>query len=105
MAKKSPKTYVPLDISLHFDDLDQLEKLETTPEFKDILFESVVEALIFVSKSKDPKIALFRIPTLDMVITLSKENYNKVLENIIKHYTIKEEYNKCSELTKLKKKL
>lgn len=105
MAKKQSKIYVPLDISLQFDSLEQLEKLETTVEFKDILFESVIEALNFVSKTKDPKISLFRIPTLDMVIVLSKKNYNKILDNMIIYYTEKDNFQRCIELTKLKKKL
>lgn len=105
MTKQNPEKYIPLDISLQFEDLDQLEKLETASEFKDILFESVAEALKFVAKSKDPKIELFKISNLDIIISLSKENYVKTLNNVIEYYTAKEEYIKCGELNKLKKKL
>jgi len=105
MANKEKQVYIPLDMALHFNNLDELDQLNTDQKFRELVYEEVIKAMEFVSVNKDIKIDLFNISNLDIMISLSKKNYIKVIDNMIKYYTKKENYTKCGELTKLKQKL
>ena len=103
--KKKIDKYEPLSIKLDSVTEEDLNKLRKNNEFKEIIYEEVIKVFEFTSKHNLPKSTLFIIPNLDLTVNVVKKNYKPIIDNILKYYTEKEDYNKCIELTKLKEKL
>ncbi|MEK6881848.1 MAG: hypothetical protein AABY22_19680 [Nanoarchaeota archaeon] len=104
MKEKKPK-HIPLDITLQFTKEEQLENLKNDKDFKKLIFDEVEKTLVFLSENKSKKTNFFIISNLGISISVVKKNYKKLVDSLIVYHTEKENYAKCSELTKLKEKL
>lgn len=100
--KKSIPVYKPLSINLDSLSDEDLRNLDKDNEFKELLYEEMIKVFEHTAKFNLPKSTLFNIHNLDITVSAKKDSYKPIIENIIKYYTLKEDYDKCIKLTKLK---
>lgn len=105
---KKPTTkpiYIPIDISLQSLDASEIDELGKDDDFKKIAMEEIEKILVYLSETKENEITVFTISNLGIKISIPRTGYKKALAKLIEYHQVKENYKKCSELTKLKSKL
>lgn len=103
MQKRGPKTHKP--VRLRFSGSDDYEKLNSSKEFKNFIFGETIKALKFAINSKKKKIDLWVIEDSGDIVSVKNDKYKSILENAIKFYSEQEQFEKCTELEKLIKKI
>jgi hypothetical protein len=92
-----------LEIAYH--KREELLKLSNSDEFVDFIIDDSYKTIKKAIADGLEKVELFNILNLSIIIELERKNFRKVLNKIIQHYIGYEEYEKCSEIQKLKKKI
>lgn len=107
MKRKSNKKHMPLNIRVAYSELDDIDNLKDSLDFKKLIYDETANVLTYLSKNKHSKIDLFNLimENKGIVISVEKKDYQTVLDSTIKFYGDQEDYDKCIELTKLKEKL
>ena len=92
-------------LEILYNDGEDLKELATKEEFREFILEDSLRSIKKAIKNNLDKVELFNIFNLSLIVELDKSNYKSVLENISKHYIEDENYETCSLINKLIKKL
>ena len=92
-------------LEIIYNDGEDLKELATKEEFREFILKDSLKSINKAIKNNLDKVELFNIFNLSLIIELDKSNYKNVLENISKHYIEDENYEMCSSINKLIKKI
>lgn len=95
----------PTFIELVWDDKQDLINLKNESNFTNFVLR---ESYKLVKKAIDnnlPKVELFNIYNLCILIEVKKSNYASILEKVMEMYVLEEDYEECSKIKKLIKKI
>jgi len=81
------------------------EEVQNHPNVQEIVINETVDAISKGIKYKRLNVPLFQINDSNYIIGLDKIQWRSSLQNALKYYEKKEEYNKCSEIVTLIKLL
>ena len=104
MGRKKKEREI-LSLEILYDHKEELSELVESEDFHQLLLDESIKVIEESLKIKDNEVKLFSITNLDCFLILKKSNFSKVIDKTIKFYEAKEDYNKCAELIKLKKKV
>jgi len=106
MAKRTIIKFTPLELVIN-PEHPGLEKQFKNNEFLNTLYKQVTDEFVKIPKinKKFTKVTLFNVNNLGLSVSVNKEQFSKIIDHIIVHYTKLEDYKKCAELIKLKGKL
>lgn len=105
MKDNKTNIHTPLSIVLQFDESKELENLYKSKDFNKLIYEETEKTLDFIIKNKPEKIDLFKLTNIGLMVSVSKDGYGDLIDNVIKYYEGSNNYEKCSELIKLKEQL
>ena len=77
------------------------EDIQDVPEVKQILMKELLCAIKDGIKRRRANVSLFQINDSNYIVGLDKKQWKPSLETALKHYEVKEEYTKCSEIKKM----
>ena len=103
MGRKKKERDVSLEII--YDHKEELEELIESRDFHQLLLDESIKVIEESLKMKENEVKLFSISNLDCFIILNKIDFPKVINKAIELYESLEDYDKCAELVKLKKKV
>ena len=83
------------NIEITYNDLSDLKKLSSKEGFSEFILEDSLKTIKMALENSLDKVELFNIFNLSLIVELKKPHYRDVLNNIIKHYTNEENYEKC----------
>ena len=92
-------------LEIVYNDGEDLKELATKEEFRTFILKDSLKSIEKAIKDNLNKIELFNILNLSLIIELEKSNFKSVLQNISKHYIEDENYEMCSSINKLIKKI
>ena len=92
-------------LEILYNDGEDLKELATKEEFREFILKDSLKSINKAIKNNLDKVELFNIFNLSLIIELDKSNYKNVLEKISKHYIEDENYEMCSSINKLIKKI
>lgn len=92
-------------IEIAYYSKDELKQLSNQEEFVTFIIEDSYKTIKDAINDKLEEVELFNILNLSIVVELHSKNYRKVLKRIMGHYVDCENYEKCSEIKKLIKKI
>ncbi len=104
MGRKKKEREI-LSLEILYDHKEELNELIENLDFHQLLLDESIKVIEESLKIKENEVKLFSITNLDCFILLKKSNFTKVIDQTIKFYESKEDYNKCAELIKLKGKV
>jgi hypothetical protein len=99
------KKSLPHNIDLFFISENELDQLLHNDEFKEILIKESYKAILKSIRRKTLKATIVTINNLGVSINVDKKDFKPILEKAIKYFEIDENYNECSKIIKLIKKL
>ena len=92
-------------LEILYNDGEDLKELATKEEFREFILKDSLRSIQKAIKNNLNRVELFNIFNLSLIVELDKSNYKSVLENISKHYIEDENYEICSSINKLIKKI
>ena len=95
----------PTMLEILYNDGEDLKELATKEEFREFILKDSLRSIQKAIKNNLNRVELFNIFNLSLIVELDKSNYKSVLENISKHYIEDENYEICSSINKLIKKI
>jgi hypothetical protein len=104
MGRKKKERDV-LSLEIIYDHKEELEELIESKDFHQLLLDESIKVIEESLKVKGNEVKLFSISNLDCFITLNRLDFPKVISKAIQLYESLEDYDKCAELVKLKKKV
>jgi len=99
------KKSLPRNIDLFFVSENDLDELLHNNEFKDLLILESYKAISKAMRRKINKATIVTINNLEISINVDKKDFKSILEKVIKYFEKIEDYNECSKISKLIKKL
>jgi hypothetical protein len=103
-TRKTLKKREPHNIELLFNNKEDLLNLSKSEEFIKIVMKETLASLTDAIKSKKETAEIVNIINLDCTVTIKQKDFKDMLDNLIKYYEEKEEYEVCVSINKLKKK-
>lgn len=94
-----------LSVEILYDDKEDLDILTESKDFHKLLFDEVVTGVEEALESNTTTAKIIYIPNLECSVTIYRRNFKDAIEGVIKFYEKQEDYVKCAELVKLKKKV
>lgn len=104
MGKEIKKREI-LAVEIIYDDKEDLDILTESEDFHKLLFDEVVTGIEEALESQTSTAKIIYIPNLECSVTIYRRNFRAAIEGVIKFYEKQEDYAKCAELVKLKKKV
>jgi hypothetical protein len=92
-------------LEILYNDNEDLKTLATTEEFRKFILKDSFKSIKKAIEDDIDKVELFNIFNLSLIVELEKSNYKSALESITKHYIKDENYEICSSINKLIKKI
>ena len=106
MEKKSKlKKISPPLLEIVFETKEEIEELYSKQSFKDYILENALDIIERAIIRNKQKVELYNIVNLSVIIELERENFEPVLSKICKFYEDKEEFELCSMIKNLIKKI
>lgn len=99
------KKSLPRNIDLFFVSENELDQLLYDDEFKELLIKESYKVISKSIRRKINKATIVTINNLGVSINVDKKDFKPILEKVIKHFESIENYNECSKISKLIKKL
>ena len=100
MSNIKPILNKATNIELIYDDKEDLLKLAKKSEFCEFILNDSIKAIKKAIKYKHPKVNLFNISNLSVIIEINKSQYKSVLTQAEKLYASMEDYEECSKIKK-----
>jgi len=94
-----------LSLEIIYDHKEELEELIESKDFHQLLLDESIKVIEESLNMKKNEVKLFSISNLDCFIILNRLDFPKVITKAIQLYESLEDYDKCAELVKLKKKV
>jgi len=104
MEKEIKKREI-LSVEILYDDKEDLDILTESEDFHKLLFDEVVIGIEEALETQSNTAEVIDIPNLECSVTIYRRNFKTALEGVIKFYENQEDYKKCAELVRLKKKV
>ncbi len=104
MKEKIKKREI-LSVEILYDDKEDLDVLTESEDFHKLLFDEVVTGIEEALESISTTAKIIYIPNLECSVTIYRRNFKSAIEGVIGFYEKYEDYKKCAELVKLKKKV
>ena len=101
MSKTKPILNKATTIELIYDNKEDLLKLAEKSEFCEFILNDSIKAIKKAIKYKQPKVNLFNISNLSVIIEINKSQYKSELTQAEKLYASMEDYEECSKIKKL----
>lgn len=92
-------------IELDFSDKQDLIDLSSDEKFINFILMDTYKSLKIAINGNLSKVTLFDIFNLSILIEVKKSNFTPILEKIMDVYELAEDYEECSKIKKLIKKL
>lgn len=92
-------------IELDFSDKQDLIDLSSDEKFINFILMDTYKSLKIAINGNLSKVTLFDIFNLSILIEVKKSNFTPILEKIMDIYELAEDYEECSKIKKLIKKL
>ena len=105
MSVANKKKRKPTNLELFFLDKQELDEMTSTPQFYEFVKEETFYAIKYAIKNKLEHIDIFKLWNLGYVVKIEKNEYKKSLKSIISLFEQREDYDICSQITKLINKL
>lgn len=99
--RRGPKTYKP--IVLKFTSIDHT-KMNESIDFKKYIYDNTIKAISFAVRNNKKKCEPFKVGEIDTLVSLSRDKFVPVLDKMIVFYEAQSNFEKCTELVKLKGK-
>ena len=94
-----------LSLEILYDYKEELDTLLEDEDFHKLILDEAVKVIDEAIKQNEPSVRLAYISNLESSIFIQKSNFKKVINKALSFYEKKEDYDKCSELVKLKNKI
>ena len=104
MEKEIKKREI-LSVEILYDDKEDLDVLTESEDFHKLLFDEVISGIEEALETNFTQAKIIYIPNLECSVTIYRRNFKAAIEGVIKFYEQQEDYAKCAELVKLKKKV
>jgi len=104
MGRKKKQREV-LSLEILYDHKEELNELVESRDFHQLLLDESIKVIEESLKAKENEVKLFSISNLDCFIILNRLDFPKVITKAIELYESLEDYDRCAELVKLKKKV
>jgi hypothetical protein len=103
-TSKTLKKREPHNIELLFDNKKDLLNLSKSDDFIKIVMKETLVSITDAIKSKKETAEIVNIINLDCTVIIKQKEFKNMLDNLVKYYEGKEEYETCISINKLKKK-
>ena len=87
-------------IEIDWEDQEDLIKLSTDLKFQNFILDESYKSIMYALKNNMKKAELFNIFNMSVIIEIKRSQFKTVLSKISKLFLKKEEYEKCSIITK-----
>jgi hypothetical protein len=104
MGRKKKEREI-LSLEILYDHKEELDELVESKDFHKLLLDEAIKVIEGCLTKEINEVKLYLITNLDCFLILQKSNFSKVISKAIKLYEAEEDYDKCAELVKLKKKV
>jgi len=104
MGKENKKREI-LSVEILYDDKEDLDVLTESEDFHKLLFDEVVVGIEEALETNFTQAKIIYIPNLECSVIIYRRNFKAAIEGVIKFYEKQEDYNKCAELVRLKRKV
>jgi hypothetical protein len=104
MGKENKKREI-LSVEILYDDKEDLDVLTESEDFHKLLFDEVVAGIEEALETNFTQAKIIYIPNLECSVIIYRRNFKAAIEGVIKFYEKQEDYNKCAELVRLKRKV
>ncbi len=102
---KQVKSHRPIKLDIDYSSREDLQEFASNTEFNQFILENTFEPLKYAINKNKTQCILFEVGGGDYKVVVKKPQYKTILDKIIEHFENKEDYDKCSELVKLKEKI
>jgi len=99
--KVNKKKQDPTFIELVWDDKQDLVSLKNEIKFTDFILRESYKSVKRAIENNLPKVELFNIYNLCILIEVKKSNYVSILEKVMELYVLEEDYEECSKIKNL----
>jgi hypothetical protein len=103
--KINSKKQDPTFIELVWDDKQDLIELKNEVKFTNFILKESYKSVKKAIENNLSKIELFNIYNLCILVEVKKSNYSSILEKAEELYIEEENYEECSKIKNLKKKI
>jgi len=103
--KINEKKQDPTFIELVWDDKQDLIELQDEAKFTDFILRESYKSVKKAIENNLSKIELFNIFNLCVLVEVKKSNYAPILEKVMELYVLEEDYEECSKIKNLIKKI
>lgn len=94
-----------LQLEILYDEKEELDELLESEDFHELLYDEVIKIISEALEENSDTVKVAYISNIGHSIFLHKSNFKAALDKALKHYEKKEDYDKCSEIVKLKNQL
>ncbi len=94
-----------LSVEILYDDREDLDILTESEDFHKLLFDEVVAGIEEALETNFTQAKIIYIPNLECSVVMYRRNFKAAIEGVIKFYEKQEDYDKCAELVRLKRKV
>ena len=105
MSVVNKKERKPTNLELFFLDKQELEEMTASTQFHEFVMEEAFTAIKYAIKNKLKFVNIFKLWNLGYVVKIEKSEYKKALKSILPLFEKREDYDICSQITKLINKL
>ena len=99
--KIKSKKQDPTFIELVWDDKQDLVDLKDESKFTNFILKESYKLVKKAIENNLPKVELFNIYNLCILIEVKKSNYSSILEKVVELYLLDEDHEECSKIKKL----
>jgi len=92
-------------IELVWEDKQDLIDLSNETVFTNFILRESYKTVKKVVNNNLPKVELFNIFNLSIIVEVKKQHYASILEKVMNIYELDEDYEECSKIKKLIKKI
>jgi len=100
---KAKKGIINLQIS--YDTKEDLEIISNNEDFISFALQQSLDVVLQAIEENKPKVELFNVVNLSLIIEIDSTQYTPVLKKIQEHYSQLEDFDKCIEIQDVISKL
>jgi hypothetical protein len=90
-----------LNVEIIYDHVDDLQQLEDSPQFNDLILKDAFDIVEKAAKTKKKSVPLVAIPNLGLEVSIERHNFKPILQKALDYYTEQEQYERCMDVAQL----